>query len=250
MDLILPDWIDAPANVGALSTRRRGGTSLAPYDDGAGAGGMNLGTHVGDDPEAVRQNRALLRTMVPSEPVWLTQVHGTKVVDAATAMHSPEADASIATQAGVVCVVQTADCLPVLFCDVKGRAVGAAHAGWRGLAAGVLQNTVTRMREAGATDILAWLGPAIGPQCFEVGQEVYDAFVLSNPAMATAFVPQGDSTGKYLADIYTLARMVLRNEGVIQIFGGGLCTMTEREHFYSYRRDKVTGRMASLIWIK
>jgi polyphenol oxidase len=250
LDLIVPDWTDAPVNVGALSTTRRGGTSLAPYDDGAGGGGLNLGSHVGDDLEAVRQNRASLRSLVPKEPAWLTQVHGARVLDAAVTANAPEADASIATRSGVVCVIQTADCLPVLFCDVNGRVVGAAHAGWRGLAGGVLQHTIARMRDAGAGEIMAWLGPAIGPQRFEVGQEVYDTFVGRDPAMATAFAPLGNQTGKYLADIYALARMALRNEGVDRIFGGDFCTVIEKGLFYSYRRDKVTGRMASLIWLK
>lgn len=250
MDLIFPDWADAPVNVGTLSTTRRGGASLAPYDDGAGGGGLNLGSHVGDDPKAVRQNRASLRSLVPAEPVWLTQVHGAGVIDATVAANAPEADASIATRPGAVCVIQTADCLPVLFCDMNGQVVGAAHAGWRGLAGGVLQHTVTRMRDAGAGEIMAWLGPAIGPQCFEVGQEVYDTFVSLDPAMATAFAPLDNQAAKYLADIYALARKVLCNEGVDRIFGGDFCTVTEKDLFYSYRRDKVTGRMASLIWLK
>ena len=250
MELIIPEWSDAPANVGALSTTRRGGRSTGPYDDGDGGGGLNLGVHVGDDPETVRGNRALLRAVLPSEPAWLTQVHGVRVVDAAQAAGSPEADASIATQPGVVCVIQTADCLPVLFSDAAGRAVGAAHAGWRGLAGGVLQGTIAAMRDAGATDIQAWMGPAIGPQCFEVGQDVFDAFAGKDPAMAAAFQPVAGRPGKYLADIYALARRTLHLAGVQRISGGGRCTVTEQKQFYSYRRDKVTGRMASLIWLK
>jgi len=249
MDLILPGWTDAPANVGALSTTRRGGISLAPYDDGSGGGGMNLGSHVGDDPESVCRNRELLRKVLPAEPVWLTQVHGSIVIDAADAKSAPEADASIAMQVGVVCAIQTADCLPVLFCDTAGKVVGAAHAGWRGLAGGVLQQTVARMRSAGAVDIMAWLGPAIGPQSFEVGQEVFDAFAINNPAMAEAFTPRPSQPGKYLADIYALARMVLRYAGVNRISGGGACTVLENDRFYSFRRDRRTGRMASLIWL-
>lgn len=249
MDLIVPGWGDAPDSIGALSTTRRGGASSGPYGDGVGGGGLNLGIHVGDDPEAVRRNRNLLRSVLPSEPVWLTQVHGARVVDAA-AENAPEADASISTRPGIVCVIQTADCLPVLFCDIGGRAVGAAHAGWRGLAGGVLENTVTRMRDAGAGDILAWLGPAIGPQCFEVGQDVFDAFTGKAADMETAFQPVAGSPGKYLADIYALARYALHGAGVKKISGGGLCTVTEARRFYSFRRDKVTGRMASLIWLK
>lgn len=250
MELIIPDWHDAPANVGALSTTRCGGASLAPYDDGAGGGGLNLGVHVGDDPEHVRRNRAALRTLLPSEPAWLSQVHGSSVLNAAEVVDAPEADASFATQAGGVCAIQTADCLPVLFCDVRGAVVGAAHAGWRGLAGGVLENTVSRMRAAGAGDILAWLGPAIGPKQFEVGPDVLNAFAAQDVRMAAAFTPIERTPGKHLADIFLLARLALRNIGVERISGGGLCTVSDQRRFYSYRRDKVTGRMASLIWLK
>lgn len=249
MELILPEWT-APPNVGALSTTRRGGCSPAPYDDGTGAGGMNLGTHVGDAAHCVERNRARLRSLLPGEPAWLSQVHGATVLDAAQLANAPEADASIATRPGLVCVVQTADCLPVLFCDRRGTVVGAAHAGWRGLAGGVLDDTVTRMRAAGAREILAWMGPAIGPQRFEVGAEVLAAFRARDAAMASAFTPIVDAPGKYLADIYALARATLRNAGVEEVFGGGLCTVTDAARFYSYRRDKITGRMASLIWLK
>ena len=250
MDLIVPDWIGVPANVGALSTTRRGGFSPAPYDDGAGSGGLNLGVHVNDEPELVRQNRARLRELLPAEPAWLTQVHGAQVLNAADIEDAPQADASIATRPGIVCAIQTADCLPVLFCDVHGRAVGAAHAGWRGLAGGILENTLSCMRNAGAGEILAWLGPAIGPQCFEVGQDVFDAFVARDGGMAAAFIPLQGQPGKYLADIYALARTTLNKAGVTKIFGGGFCTVTDASHFYSYRRDRITGRMASLIWLK
>ena len=251
MELIVPDWIGAPENVGALSTTRRGGRSDSPYDDGDGGGGLNLGIHVSDDPENVRRNRALLKTLLPAEPAWLSQVHGARVVDAASVSGvPPEADASISTVPGVVCAIQTADCLPVLFCDSRGRVVGAAHAGWRGLVGGVLENTVAAMRNAGASDVLAWLGPAIGSRCFEVGQDVFDAFAGADGAMATAFEPIAGNPGKYLADIYALARRRLQLAGVQRVSGGGLCTVTERKRFYSYRRDKVTGRMASLIWLK
>lgn len=249
MELIIPDW-HAPRNVGALSTTRRGGVSVAPYDDGAGGGGLNLGTHVNDDLNAVHANRALLSRLLPSEPAWLSQVHGARVVNAADVHGTPEADACVTTQPGVVCVIQTADCLPVLFCDKKGTVVGAAHAGWRGLAGGVLENTVSCMRDEGAADILAWLGPAIGPQCFEVGQDVVDAFLSRDAAMADAFFAIPGSAGKYMADIYALARKVLSKSGVLDVRGGGFCTVTDRSRFYSYRRDKLTGRMASLIWLK
>lgn len=249
MELIIPEW-SAPPGVGTLSTTRRGGVSRAPYDDGTGAGGMNLGTHVGDEPELVAHNRARLRTLLPSEPAWLSQVHGATVLDAAHVVDTPPADASIATQPGVVCAIQTADCLPVLFCDRRGTVVGAAHAGWRGLAGGILENTVDRMRAVGGQEILAWLGPAIGPRCFEVGADVLAAFCERDPAMASAFTAIENRPGKYLADIYALARRTLRNAGIDQVFGGELCTVTDKARFYSYRRDKITGRMASLIWLK
>ena len=250
MDLILPDWPDAPVNIGAFSTSRRGGFSKPPYDDGNGAGGLNLGLHVGDAPEHVGQNRRLLQSLLPSQPVWLNQVHGATVVDAAAAAGTPSADASVTSQRGVVCAIQTADCLPVLFCEAAGNVVGAAHAGWRGLANGVLQNTVQAMRNMGAIDILAWLGPAIGPEQFEVGEDVLQAFSAHGPEAETAFKPRDDSTGKYLADIYQLARIVLARHGVMKIHGGDNCTVSDAGRFYSYRRDGVTGRMASLIWIK
>jgi YfiH family protein len=252
-DFIVPDWTNVPANVGALSTLRQGGVSRAPYDDGAGGGGLNLGTHVGDRPEDVRQNRALLRALLPAEPAWLSQVHGITVLDADKVSNAPEADACISTRPGTVCVIQTADCLPVLLCDAGGRVIGAAHAGWRGLAAGVLENTVARMRTAGAGQILAWLGPAIGPGRFEVGQDVQSAFVERyGDSVDTwpAFSPIEGQPGKYLADIYRLASMALNRIGVDRIYGGGLCTVADHRRFYSYRRDKTTGRMASLIWLK
>lgn len=251
MDLILPEWgPGAPVNAGACSTTRIGGASRAPYDDGVGGGGLNLGSHVGDSLEDVQHNRRALRALLPAEPAWLSQVHGTKVINAADVDSAPEADASFTTEAGVVCAILTADCLPVLFCDTTGRVVGAAHAGWRGLAGGVLENTLAAMRQAGAGEILAWLGPAIGPQAFEVGEDVLQAFVERDAAAALAFMPIAGCAGKYLADIDALARLVLRRNGVARISGGGLCTVSDPRRFYSYRRDRQTGRMASLIWIK
>ena len=247
-DCIVPDWPGMPASVGALSTTRRGGLSAGPYRDGNGDGGLNLGLHVGDDLNTVMQNRALLQAGLPGAPAWLNQVHGAHVVDTAAVRDMPDADASIATRPGVVCAIMTADCLPVLFADRAGTVVGAAHAGWRGLAQGVLQNTVARMREAGAGEITAWLGPAIGPQAVEVGAEVRAAFAEADPAATAAFTAQGD--GKYLADIYLLARLALSGCGVRQVSGGGLCTVSDAARFYAYRRDRVTGRMASLIWIR
>lgn len=245
---IVPGWDGLPPAVRALSTTRRGGLSAPPYDDGAGGGGLNLGLHVGDDAGTVGQNRARLQAQLPGAPVWLNQVHGASVVDAADAVGVPDADGSFTTRPGVVCAIMTADCLPVLFADRAGTVVGAAHAGWRGLAQGVLQNTVARMRDAGAADITAWLGPAIGPQAFEVGAEVRAAFADANPAAAAAFAMQRD--GKYLADIYLLARLALAGCGVRQVSGGGFCTVGDPARFYSYRRDRVTGRMASLVWIR
>lgn len=243
-------WPGLPASVGALSTTRAGGVSAAPYDDAGGGGGLNLGTHVGDAPDAVARNRALLQQQyLPAEPAWLTQVHGVKVLDAATVSGAPPADASIAARPGVVCAIMTADCMPVLLADAQGRVVGAAHAGWRGLADGVLENTVDAMRKAGAGELLAWLGPAIGPAAFEVGDEVRAAFARLGPRADAAFAPCA-APGKYLASLPQLARLALAGAGVVQVAGGDSCTVSDARSFYSYRRDRVTGRMASLIWIK
>ncbi len=309
---LAPDWPELPANVGALFTTRRGGVSVAPYDDGFGGGGLNLGVHVGDQPGSVAFNRDLLRAALPAEPAWLNQVHGTTVFDvtahagfaaaaaaeggagaahaepqvasapalpnaATLAAHAyfappwaegqlavprtdpapaaPEADASLAHAPGSVCAIMTADCLPVLFCDRAGKVVAAAHAGWRGLANGVLARTVAGMRAAGAGEILAWLGPAIGPARFEVGAEVKQTFLEQGSAadaarLTAAFTPLPGHPEKYLADIYALARCMLEADGVSRIAGGELCTVSDVANFYSYRRDGVTGRQASLIWIK
>ncbi|MFM2086540.1 MAG: peptidoglycan editing factor PgeF [Pseudomonadota bacterium] len=254
---LLPDWPGLPASVGALSSVRAGGVSLGAYGDGQGAGGLNLGIHVGDDPVHVAQNRARLASILPSEPAWLSQVHGVAVADAAAlAGCVPDADASVATQPGVVCTVMTADCLPVLFCSHDGLVVGAAHAGWRGLANGVLQATVQDMRARGASEILAWLGPAIGPGAFEVGADVLQAFrdgahdEEERQALSDAFAAIAGKPGKYLADIYALARHMLRRDGVTRVAGGEYCTVSDAAQFYSYRRDGVTGRQASLIWRK
>lgn len=242
--LIIPDW-PAPAAVRAVSTTRQGGVSLPPFAS------LNLGTHVSDDPAAVAENRRRLSRLAdfPAEPVWLAQVHGLAVVDAATTPAGTTADASYCAQAGVVCAIQTADCLPVLFCDTAGRVIAAAHAGWRGLLAGVLENTVSAMAGQGASaeTVLAWLGPAIGPTAFEVGAEVRAAFVERDPASASAFVAQAD--GKWLADIFRLARQRLQGCGVHRIYGGGVCTVSDPERFFSHRRDRLSGRQASLIWL-
>jgi YfiH family protein len=250
MELILPQWGTSLPHIGALGTTRPCGISASPYDDGQGGGGLNLGIHVGDMPAHVEHNRAQIRRQLPAEPAWLTQVHGTTVVDAAQVSGAPEADASYTTQAGVVCAIMTADCLPVLFADTRGRVVAAAHAGWRGLAAGILDNTVAQMRAAGAETLHAWLGPAIGPQQFEVGTDVLQAFVSQDAAAEQAFKPIADKPGKYLADIYQLARMRLARLGVSKVTGGNACTVSDAQRFYSYRRDGVTGRMAALIWLR
>lgn len=254
-DLVWPEWPDLPASVGALATTRDGGVSRGPYDDGKGGGGLNLGLHVADDPDAVRLNRERLAAWLPGRPAWIAQVHGAAVVDAASV--GPDrpvrtGDASIAVQPGVVCAILTADCLPVLFADLGGKVVGAAHAGWRGLAGGVLGATVAAMRAAGAGEITAWMGPAIGRESFEVGQDVVDAFLAALPGAATraCFADYPGRPGKYLADMFTLARLMLARDGVARVHGGGVCTASAPQRFYSYRRDGVSGRQASLIWLK
>lgn len=254
-DLVWPDWPDLPASVGALATSRDGGVSVGPYDDGKGGGGLNLGLHVNDAPDAVQANRARLQAFLPGRPAWIAQVHGADVVDASTVGADQPVrtgDASIASEAGVVCAILTADCLPVLFADLDGRVVGAAHAGWRGLAGGVLGATVRAMRAADAGEITAWMGPAIGREAFEVGQDVIDAFLAALPGAPTraCFTDYPGRPGKYLADMFTLARLMLAADGISRVHGGGLCTASAPQRFYSYRRDGVTGRQASLIWLK
>lgn len=240
-DWIVPEW-PAPPNVRALITTRNGGVSTGPYAS------FNLGRRSGDDPQAVAANRARLRGLLPQEPKWLKQVHGTHVADADAPDEMPEADASIARSAGTVCAIMIADCLPVLLCNRSGSVVAAAHAGWRGLAGGVIENAVREMGKAGAApaDLLAYLGPAIGPSSFEVGIDVYDAFLARDPLCAQAFTPY--RPGKWLADLFMLARQALEHSGVNRIYGGGVCTASGPERFFSYRRDKTTGRMAALIW--
>lgn len=210
---------------------------------------MNLGLHVGDDPLRVEANRLRLKGMVGHSPLWMQQVHGTRVADADRAEQGVEADASVAHLRNRVCTVMTADCLPVLFCDVQGRAVAAAHAGWRGLAGGVLENTLGAMNVA-ATDVLAWLGPAISQQVYEVGEDVRTAFLAAVPEAGPAFAPAA-SEGKYLADLYALARLRLGKAGVSRIYGGEHCTFRESRTFFSARREGVrSGRQASLIWLE
>jgi len=239
-DWIVPDW-PAPERVRALITTRSGGASRGIYAD------FNLGERVGDDARAVTKNREALRGLLPSEPVWLRQVHGTRVVEAVPGSLGEEADAAVARAPGRVCAVLTADCLPVLLADEGGTVVGIAHAGWRGLAAGVIENVVRAMGVA-PESLIAYLGPAIGAAAYEVGTDVFDAFVLANSDAAGAFLPHG--SGKFLADLNLLARQRLTRLGVGSIHGGNLCTYRDTGRFYSYRRDGVTGRMASLVWME
>jgi hypothetical protein len=245
-EIIEADWTPPPG-VHACVTTRSGGVSLPPFDS------LNLATHVGDDPSAVAENRARLRALLtlPSEPLWLNQVHGVAVADERTATSCSDecatADASYTDQPGVVLAVLTADCLSVAFASADGRELAVAHAGWRGLAAGVLESTLARFK-APPESIQAWIGPSIGPRHFEVGAEVRSEFVASLPAAETAFVPTG-VPGKYLADLPALARQRLARAGLAQIGGGDLCTVSLSDRFYSYRRDGGrTGRMATLIW--
>ena len=207
---------------------------------------LNLSTRVGDDPRCVARNRAILRACLPAEPVWMKQVHGTAVIDATRATPDTEADAAVTGDPGAVCAVMTADCVPVLFCDRAGCSVGVAHAGWRGLAGGIVENVVQAMGVP-SRDIIAYIGPGIGARRYEVGEDVRRAFVGGDPAAAKSFAPRQD--GKYLADLYGLARQRLAAAGVAGIHGGGFCTASE-ERFFSFRRDQTTGRMASLIWLE
>ncbi|MDR9753104.1 peptidoglycan editing factor PgeF [Pseudomonas sp. SZMC_28357] len=239
MNWLTPDW-PAPASVKACVTTRAGGVSEAPFDS------LNLGAHVEDTPEAVAENRRRLTDHFAIQPAWLQQVHGIVVADADPFQVS-QADASWTATPGVACAVMTADCLPALFCDRAGTRVAAAHAGWRGLAAGVLEATLDSLAVA-PQDVLVWLGPAIGPQAFEVGPEVREAFVSSLPQAERAFVPSVNA-GKYMADIYELARLRLAARGVNAVFGGGFCTVTD-PRFFSYRRASRTGRFASLVWLE
>lgn len=216
--------------------------SAAPYHT------LNLGLHVGDDALAVAENRrrAQERFQLPAAPRWMNQVHGTRVVQIENEATVPEADAAVTFAPGRVCAIMTADCLPVLFCDRAGSVVAAAHAGWRGLAAGVLEATLAAMQRP-PEQIMAWMGPAIGPQAFEVGEEVREAFMHAQPEQAGHFQPV--TRGKYHADIFSLARARLQRAGVQRIYGGGVCTVKQAQYFFSHRRDKVSGRMASLIWL-
>ncbi len=245
---IVPDW-RVHARVRAFVTTRAGGVSLGAYGAPSG-GGLNLGLSTGDDLERVRANRLRLRAALPAEPRWLRQVHGAVVVDAAAIGQPIEADASFTSEPNVVCVVSIADCMPVFLADELGRAVAVAHAGWRGLAAGVIQKSVAALRArigTPAARLHAWLGPAIGPRRFEVGGEVLEAMERGLPRARDAFAPK--EGGKYLADLPALARQALALVDVDRVSGGELCTYSDPARFYSFRRDRVTGRHAAVIWL-
>lgn len=241
-EFIIPDW-PAPHGIRAYQTTRQGGVSTAPFTS------FNLGTHVDDDPKRVRENRRVLseRLGLPNEPIWLKQVHGTQVVEGSSYDGEGDADASVSFEPEVVLAVMTADCLPVLFCDKAGTIVAAAHAGWRGLAAGVLEETVAAMR-VDPREILAWFGPAIGPESFEVGGEVREAFLRDDRGCGHLFRPSPGQ--RWLADLYGLAARRLEGLGVTHPYGGSHCTFRDGERFFSYRRDGQTGRMVSLIWLE
>ncbi|MEZ8144439.1 hypothetical protein A1OO_11640 [Enterovibrio norvegicus FF-33] len=241
MDWITPDW-PAPLSVKAVSTTRAGGVSQPPFDS------FNLGIHVDDSLDAVLANRTRLADVMcmPSAPSWLNQIHGTGVVTLplTSTLQVPDADASFTAEMGQVCVVMTADCLPVLFCSKDGAQVAAAHAGWRGLVNGVLEETLAQFSDP--KNVMAWLGPAIGAEKFEVGGEVREQFIAKDAGASSAFKPRN---GRWLADIYLLARRRLAQAGVTDIYGGTHCTVSEPERFFSYRREARTGRQASCIWI-
>jgi YfiH family protein len=236
----VPEW-PAPAHVRALVTTRLGGVSGGPYAS------FNLSYRVGDDEAAVHENRRRLRTWLPAEPRWLRQVHGAVVVEADGVTAPVDADAAVTCNPGVVCAISVADCIPVLFCNRAGTVAGAAHAGWRGLAGGVLENTVAALGCAPA-DLMAWLGPGIGPTAFEVGADVVDAFVARDDGAGVAFRPHAE--GKWLCDLFLLARRRLAALGISAVSGGDRCTYREPGQFFSYRRDRATGRMAALLWLE
>lgn len=241
--MIHPSW-PAPTHVKSLITTRAGGVSEGPYAS------LNLSYAVGDDAARVSENRQIIQRQVPVPLVYMNQVHGTDAAVVADWIGevAPEADAAVDRSGRAACTVMTADCLPVLLCDRAGTVVAAAHGGWRGLAAGVLEQTVAAMRVA-PENIMAYFGPAIGPNAFEVGQDVVDAFSMQHPAMQVAF--RRTANGAYMADIYLLARMILERAGVRMIYGGDRCTFSEKDEFFSYRRDgRATGRMVSAIWLE
>lgn len=241
LPLITPNW-PAPAHIHAVCTTRIGGISQPPYDS------LNLGDHVGDDPTAVAQNRHMLSQALtlPSPPCWITQVHGTRAINTQNWQAGDEADASYATTSNAVCAVMTADCLPILLCDKQGHYVAAIHAGWRGLADGIIEATIAQA-PCEPSQILAWLGPAIGPQSFEANDDVRDIFLSQQPADETGFTPLQEQ--KWLVDMYHIARHRLATMGVSDVYGEADCTVRNPDRFFSFRRDGETGRMASLIWI-
>lgn len=236
--LIKPSW-PAPPNVNALQTTRVGGLSAAPYDS------FNLGDHVGDHPHHVAHNRQQLNNFVPTEPVWLNQVHGVRVIDAALSRCVECADASFSTNRNVVCTVMTADCLPILLCDKAGTVVASIHAGWRSLCDGVIEETISAM-PAAVGDLMVWFGPAIGPGAFEVDAKVREQFLAKDVQAERAFKPHGD---KWLCDLYQVAKLRLKSLGVTDLYGEVLCTYENPDEFFSYRRDGDTGRMATMIWL-
>jgi len=238
---LTPQW-PAPAVVHALSTERGGGGSAAPYVS------LNLASHVGDAAAAVAENRRRLRIAaeLPAEPSWLTQIHGTRIADLDVVGPAGPADGALTRRHGRVCAILTADCLPVLFAEDSGAAIAAAHAGWRGLAGGVLEATVRALAVAPPT-LLVWLGPAIGPKHFEIGPEVRDELLRGDPGAHAAF--EVNARGRYLADLSALARRRLERLGIERIYGGGECTYTDGDRYFSYRRDGETGRQATLIWL-
>ena len=241
-DWIVPDW-PAPPRVRAFVTTRSGGVSEGAYAS------MNLGMSSGDDAQRVARNREIVREILPEAPRWLAQVHGTDVLelDRDEPAGRPKADAAVSRTRNRVCAVLTADCMPLLLCDLRGDAVAVAHAGWRGLAAGVVENAF-RSLGAQAQETIAWMGPAIGPAAFEVGPEVREAFVAHDARAASAFI--GHKPGKFMADLYALARQRLEAVGVRGIFGGGFCTYADADRFFSYRREKQSGRMGTFIWME
>ncbi len=248
-DWIIPDW-PAPENVKALFTTRNGGVS---GDTNGSFATLNLADHVHDDPVNVARNRDLLRVHLPQMPKWLKQVHGALPVWVENITTQPESDAALSCQRRTVCAVMVADCLPVYLCDTSGKTVGIVHAGWRGLAGGIIEQSVAEMRKAqlNNSELMAWLGPAIGSEHFEVGEEVYASFVKHDEMAAEAFIPKGDlDKKKWLADIFVLARQRLAAVGITKVYGGGVCTYSDPTRFYSYRRDGETGRMGALIWLE
>ncbi len=244
LKFILPQW-PAPVKIKAISTTRTGGYSQPPYAS------FNLALHVGDDPANVRSNRSLLAHHLPGQPVWLNQIHSHRVLEAVAAANGADADGIYTTRSDTVCVVMTADCLPVLICNRQGTGVAALHAGWRGLADGIIEQGISqlmKLTQSKPDELLVWLGPAIGPEVFEVGEDVRQRFMGQSLLLRDSFRPAREA-GKWLADVYQLARLRLSQSGVENVYGGDYCTYTQAGRFFSYRRDGKTGRMASLIWI-